>query len=90
MERDLHLITDLPLMDAITQTQEAKILDSLRPGQVLLVTNDQISEDVPTNNRSALVLSGVCAVFDADGDFSGSPGKKTGRWNQQEKHNHSQ
>ncbi len=52
-------------------SKEADILDAMRPGAVVLVTNDQISEGVPVINRSPLVLSGIRAVYDAEGEFFG-------------------
>lgn len=51
--------------------EAANSLPSLRHGEVLLSTNDQISEDIPINSRSALVLTGVAATFESDGDFFG-------------------
>jgi hypothetical protein len=52
-------------------TSEIGNLQTLRPGEVLLSTNDQISEEIPINSRSALVLTGVSPTFDAEGDFFG-------------------
>ena len=54
-----------------SDSQEAMMLKMLRPDEVLLITNDQLSADVPVRTRSPLVLSGVRAVFDADGDLFG-------------------
>ncbi|MCO8122134.1 serine/threonine protein kinase [Stieleria sp. TO1_6] len=48
-----------------------ELLEAMRPGVVVLVTNDQIAPDVPTNHRSPLVLSGISAVHDSDGEFFG-------------------
>ncbi len=50
---------------------ESQILNSLRPGEVSLLTNDQLSEDVPTMTRSPLVVSAVRALFDTEGKFFG-------------------
>lgn len=52
-------------------SEEAKMLESMRPHEVLLITNDQLAEDVPVKTRSPLVLSGVAAVFGVDGEFFG-------------------
>lgn len=43
----------------------------LRPGQVLLTTGDQLSENVPTLNRSPFVLVAICPIFDDTGTFFG-------------------
>jgi hypothetical protein len=51
--------------------EESDLIEALRPGAVLLTTNDQISEDIPTNNRSPLVLTGISATYDGEGDFFG-------------------
>ncbi|MFN3189837.1 MAG: serine/threonine-protein kinase [Aureliella sp.] len=52
-------------------TEEAQMLEALRPDDVILITNDQLSEDIPVRVRSPLVLSGVRAVFDQEGDLFG-------------------
>ncbi len=54
-----------------SDTSDSDFLELLRPGAALLVTNDQFSDDIPTNHRSPLVLSGVSAVYDSDGEFFG-------------------
>ena len=56
---------------AATAPEEAQVLQSMRPGEVVLITNDQLSEDIPTNSRSPLVLSGVQPIFASDGDLFG-------------------
>ncbi len=43
----------------------------LRPDEVLLVTNNLLKDHVPVKSNSPLVISGVMAVFDEDGDFFG-------------------
>lgn len=43
----------------------------LRPGQVAITTGDHLAKEVPTNNRSPLVLIAVCPVFDETGAFFG-------------------
>ncbi|MEO1526104.1 MAG: serine/threonine-protein kinase [Planctomycetota bacterium] len=43
----------------------------LRPGAALLTTNDRLSDEIPTNHRSPMVLSGVSAVYRDDGEFFG-------------------
>lgn len=50
---------------------ESRMIQSIRPGQAMLVTNDQLSENVPTQNRSPLVMSGVTPIFGVDGEFFG-------------------
>ncbi|MEM8733107.1 MAG: serine/threonine-protein kinase [Planctomycetota bacterium] len=52
-------------------TKEAQMLETIRPDDVILITNDQLSEDIPVRVRSPLVLSGVRAVFDQEGDLFG-------------------
>lgn len=47
------------------------IIDSLRPGSILLVTNDKLGSNVPASNRSPLALSGVTPTYDADGELFG-------------------
>lgn len=64
----MQLLTRIP--DAANSAESA-MLTSLRPGEVLLVTNDQLSDDVPVDNRSPLVVSGVAAAFDQDGALFG-------------------
>jgi serine/threonine protein kinase len=44
---------------------------SLRPGEVILKTANLLSEDVPTKNRSPLVVAAVCPIFDEAGKFFG-------------------
>lgn len=63
-----QLVSHLPL-DA--SAEEAKMRDALRPDEVVLVTNDQLSADIPVKTRSPLVLSAVQAIFDDDGDLFG-------------------
>ncbi len=46
-------------------------LDSLRPGNYLLLTNDRITKNIPASSRSPLALSGISATYDADGQFFG-------------------
>lgn len=58
-----------PSKDAATE--ETKMREALRPDEVVLITNDQLSDDIPVKTRSPLVLSGVRAIFDADGDLFG-------------------
>ncbi|MEL6108055.1 MAG: serine/threonine-protein kinase [Planctomycetota bacterium] len=50
---------------------QSDFFELLRPGAAFLITNDQLSDDIPTNHRSPLVLSGVSAVYDARGGFFG-------------------
>ena len=52
-------------------TSDSDFLELLRPGAAFLVTNDQFSDDIPTNHRSPLVLSGVSAIYNNEGDFFG-------------------
>lgn len=68
-----HRVPQKQLIVARPQADDLEVtsIESLRPGEVLLSTNDQISEDIPVNNRSALVLTGVAATFDSDGDLFG-------------------
>lgn len=47
------------------------LIDSLRPGTVLLLTNDQITTNIPASTRSPLALSGIAATYDTDGEFFG-------------------
>jgi hypothetical protein len=37
----------------------------------LLLTNDQITKNIPASTRSPLALSGIAATYDADGEFFG-------------------
>lgn len=50
---------------------EKQLVEALRSEQVLLITNDQLSPEVPVDNRSPLVLSGIRPVLDVDGDLFG-------------------
>jgi hypothetical protein len=43
----------------------------LRPGEVVLTTGDQLAENVPTKNRSPLVVVAICPIFDETGNFFG-------------------
>ena len=52
-------------------TTTSELIAKLRAEEVLLVTNDQLGDDVPVDTRSPLVLSGLLPVFDTDGDFFG-------------------
>lgn len=52
-------------------TSSLSVLDSLRPGTVLLLTNDQITKNIPASTRSPLALSGIAATYDAEGEFFG-------------------
>ena len=54
-----------------SDANDSDLFELLRPGSAVLITNDQLSEDIPTNHRSPLVLSGVSAVYDAEGGFFG-------------------
>ncbi len=54
-----------------SDTSHSDFLELLRPGAAFLVTNDQFSDDIPTNHRSPLVLSGVAAIYDNEGEFFG-------------------
>lgn len=65
------LSRQLKMADTSATAEDMELLDQLRPGAVLLVTNDQFSGGIPTHNRSPLVLSGVAAVYDTAGDFFG-------------------
>ncbi|QDV54194.1 serine/threonine-protein kinase [Rosistilla oblonga] len=59
---------DLLAREASERDEEGtQVIHSLRPDDVVLITNDQISENVPVNNRSPLVVSGVQATFDSNG-----------------------
>ena len=51
--------------------EESEFFGLLRPGAAFLTTNDRLSDDIPTNNRSPLVLSGISSVYDAQGGFFG-------------------
>ena len=46
-------------------------LYALRPGEVVMTTADLLADNVPTKNRSPLVVVGICPVFDATGAFFG-------------------
>ena len=46
-------------------------LYGLRPGEVVLTTGDQLAGDVPTKNRSGLILVAICPIFDETGQFFG-------------------
>ena len=52
-------------------SSNSEFLELLRPGATLLVTNDQFSDDIPTNHHSPLVLSAVSAIYAPDGVFFG-------------------
>lgn len=47
------------------------LVDTLRPSTVMLLTNDQITKNIPSSTRSPLALSGIAATYDADGEFFG-------------------
>lgn len=61
----------LMISDGSSGGSSLAVLDSLRPGTVLLLTNDQISKNIPASTRSPLALSGIAATYDADGEFFG-------------------
>lgn len=44
-----------------------ELLENLRPGNVLLLTNDRFTKNIPSSSRSPLALSGIMATYDADG-----------------------
>ena len=46
-------------------------MPGLIPGQVLITTADKLPDNVPTRNRSPLVLVAVCPVFDTAGVLFG-------------------
>ena len=72
--RTVHRVPKTQLSSSRSQEREsadARILESLHPDEVVLITNDQLSEDIPVATRSPLVLSGIRAVFDRDGDLFG-------------------
>lgn len=50
---------------------DSEMLTFLRPGGALLITNDQFDGDIPSNNLSPLVLSGVAPIYDVEGEFFG-------------------
>lgn len=61
----------LRITNSAADPNDSELLSQLRPGSVVLVTNDQFASDIPTNNRSPLVLSGVSAVYDLEGEVFG-------------------
>jgi len=61
----------LMVSDTASGVNSLAVLDSLRPGTFLLLTNDQITKNIPASTRSPLALSGIAATYDADGEFFG-------------------
>lgn len=61
----------LQVTDATSSGGNFPLLDALRPGAVLLLTNDQITKNIPTSTHSPLALSGIAATYDADGEIFG-------------------
>jgi len=61
----------LMVSDTASGVNSLAVLDSLRPGTFLLLTNDRITNNIPASTRSPLALSGIAATYDADGEFFG-------------------
>ncbi len=61
----------LKTSDATPDASDSGILELLRPGSVLLATNDRFKGDIPTINHSPLVLCGVSAIYDRLGELFG-------------------
>jgi serine/threonine protein kinase len=61
----------LMVTDGSTGESSLSLIDSLRPGTVLLLTNDQMNNSIPASSSSPLALSGIAATYDADGEFFG-------------------
>jgi len=61
----------LMVLDTASAVSSVAVLDSLRPGTFLLLTNDQIAKNIPASTRSPLALSGIAATYDADGELFG-------------------
>ncbi len=59
------------LTTASASEENRSKVDALRPGDILLITNDRLGSNVPTSTRSPLALSGITATFDTDGQMFG-------------------
>ncbi len=57
--------------DVMTAEEASEQLAALRPGVVMLMTNNHVGENVPVGSRSPLAMSGVCAIDDAEGNLFG-------------------
>jgi eukaryotic-like serine/threonine-protein kinase len=64
-------LKQLKTSTAASDTSDSEILSLLRPGYVLMATNDQFRGNIPVVNHSPLVLSSISAIYDSQGEFNG-------------------
>jgi|GEM_PF-1089432 len=59
-----HRVPRSQLVTITPPVEAREDMTSFRPGQVALMTGDQLSKEAPTKNRSALILVAIRPIFD--------------------------